>query len=69
MFNLNKEKLKEKVFLILQIIFVILTLVGAILLFIGKIKNAGYAIIPMLFSNMFGLLYKKTKKEIEANKK
>ncbi len=27
MFNLNKEKLKEKVFLILQIIFVILTLV------------------------------------------
>ncbi len=59
--NFNTEKLKVKVFLILSLIFAILTLVGGYLVITHKLDNAGYSVIPMLFTLTFSILYRNSK--------
>ena len=59
---MNKEKLKVKVFLILSFVFAILTLVGGYLVITHKLDNAGYSVIPMLFTLTFSILYRNSKK-------
>lgn len=63
--DLKKEKVKRNMFLTLQIVFLILTLVGAILVFIKKVDNAGYAVIPMLCSLIFGSFMRESQKKIK----
>jgi len=67
--DLKREKIKRNIFLIFQIIFTVLTLTGAVLVIIRKVDNAGYAVIPMLFSLVFGSLYRNSQKAIEENAK
>ncbi len=67
--NQKKEQLKIRVFLILYIIFIILTFIGAFMVIMHKLNNAGYAVVPMLFCLIFGMLYRNSKKEIEGNKR
>lgn len=69
MFNLKKQKIKMKIFFGLYLVFVVLTFVGAISCIVGKVINAGYAIIPMTFSLIFSSLYRNSKKAIEENTK
>lgn len=48
---------KEKMFRILTLIFTVLTFIGASYVFINKGEvNAGYAVIPSLFSVIFSQL-------------
>lgn len=54
---MNKEKLKLKIFLILSFVFAILTLISGYLVITHKLDNAGYSVIPMLFTLTFSLLY------------
>ncbi len=61
--NYDKEKSKVKVFLILSLIFAILTLVGGYLVITHKLDNAGYSIIPMLFTLTFSILYRNSKRD------
>ncbi len=61
--NYDKEKSKVKVFLILSLIFAILTLVGGYLVITHKLDNAGYSIIPMLFTLTFSILYRNRKRD------
>ena len=63
---MNKEKLKVKIFLILSLVFAILTLIGGYLVITHKLDNAGYSVIPMLFTLIFSTLYKNSKK-IKSN--
>ena len=65
--NLKKEKIKRNIFLTLQSIFLVLTIVGAILVFTKKVNNAGYAVIPMLWSLIFGGFMRGSKKRIKNN--
>ena len=65
--DLKKEKIKRNIFLTLQSIFLVLTIVGAILVFMKKVDNAGYAIIPMLWSLIFGGFMRKSQKKIKDN--
>ena len=68
--DIKREYAKKKVFLILYILFVTLTFVGAGYVLYNKgTLNAGYAVIPMLFGLVFGMLYRNSKKAIEENKK
>lgn len=67
--NLKREKIKKNIFLVLQIVFIILTFIGAVLVIIQKVNNAGYAVIPMLWSLIFGMLYRNSKKAVEENTK
>ena len=67
--DLKKEKIKRNIFLILQTTFLILTFVGAILVIMKKIDNAGYAVIPMLFSLIFGGFMIESQKKINENTK
>ena len=53
---MNKEKLKVKIFLILSLVFAILTLIGGYLVITHKLDNAGYSVIPMLFTLTFSIL-------------
>lgn len=69
MFNLKKEIIKKNIYFGLYLLFLILTLVGAILCFIGKVNNAGYAVIPMLMGLVFSSLYRNSKKAIDENSK
>lgn len=59
---MNKEKLKVKIFLILSLVFAILTLIGGYLVITHKLDNAGYSVIPMLFTLTFSILYRNSKK-------
>ncbi len=63
--NFKKEKLKVKVFLILSLIFATLTLVCGYLVITHKLHNAGYSVIPMLFTLAFSVLYRNNKKDKE----
>jgi len=63
--NLKREKTKRNIFLALQIIFLILTFIGAILVIMKKVDNAGYAVIPMLWSLIFGDFMRKSQKKIK----
>lgn len=67
--NLKKELVKEKIFLILSFICVVLTFIGAFMVITHKLDNAGYAVIPMLFSLVFSMLNRNSKKAIEENRK
>ena len=65
--ELKKEKIKRNIFLALQIIFLILTFIGATLVIMKKLDNAGYAIIPMLWSLIFGGFMRESQKKIKDN--
>lgn len=67
--DLKKETIKRNIFLTLQIIFLVLTLIGAILVFMKKVDNAGYAVIPMLWSLIFGGFVRESQKKIKDNSK
>ena len=62
---MNKEKLKVKIFLTLSLVFAILTLIGGYLVITHKLDNAGYSVIPMLFTLTFSILYRNSKKDKE----
>ena len=62
---MNKEKLKVKIFLILSLVFAILTLISGYLVITHKLDNAGYSVIPMLFTLTFSILYRNSKKDEE----
>lgn len=65
--DLKKEKIKRNIFLTLQMIFFVLTIVGALLVFMKKVDNAGYAVIPMLWSLIFGAFMRESQKKIKEN--
>lgn len=65
--DLKKEKTKKIIFLIFTIVFIILTFVGGVLVIMGKVNNAGYAVIPCLFTMISFMLYRNSKKAIEEN--
>ena len=67
---MNKEKLISKIFSILSLVFAILTLVGGYLVITHKLDNAGYSVIPMLFTLIFShyiRIVKKIKSNINYN--
>ena len=66
--DIKKERIKRNIFFTLQIIFLILTIVGAILVFMKKVDNAGYTVIPMLWSLIFGAFMRESQKKIKDNK-
>lgn len=67
--DIKKECSKKKVFFNSIYFFVVLTFVGAGYVLYNKgTVNAGYAVIPMLFGLIFGMLYRNNKKAIEENK-
>jgi len=66
--DLKKEKIKRNIFLTLQIIFLILTIISAILVIMKKLDSAGYAVIPMLWSLIFGGFMRESQKKINNNK-
>ena len=59
------KQLKVKIFLILSLIFAILTLIGGYMVITHKLDNAGYSVIPMLFTITFSVLYRNSKKDKE----
>lgn len=63
--NFKGKQLKAKIFLILSLVFAILTLVGGYLVIIHKLDNVGYSVIPMLFTLIFSILYRNSKKDKE----
>ena len=65
--NLRKEKIKRNIFMILQTTFFILTIIGAILVFTKKVDNAGYAVVPMVWSLVFGAFVRESQKKINDN--
>jgi len=67
--NLKKEKIKRNILLVLQTIFLILTFIGATLVIMRKLDNAGYAVIPMLFSLICGGFMRESQKRIEGTSK
>ena len=67
--NLEKEKIKRNIFMILQIVFLLLTIIGAILVFTKKVDNAGYAVIPMLWSLIFSGFMRASQQKINENSK
>ncbi len=61
---------KEKIFRILTLIFVVLTFIGALYVLINKGQvNAGYAVVPSLFSAIFSQLSITEKNKNNENKK
>ena len=68
--NLEKEKLKMRIYLILYIVFLIITFISAGYVIYNKGQvSAGLSIVSMLFGLIFIGLYRETKKRIENNKK
>ena len=67
--NLKKEKNKRNIFLALSIVFLILTIIGAILVFTKKVDNAGYAVIPMLWSLIFSGFMRASQQKINEKSK
>jgi len=66
--DLKKEKIKRNIFLTLQIIFLILTFIGATLVIMKKLDNVGYAVIPMLWSLIFGGFMRESQKKLKIIK-
>lgn len=62
---MNKENLISKICLILILVFAILTFIGGYLVITHKLDNAGYSVIPMLFTLTFSILYKNSEKDKE----
>lgn len=67
--DVKKEKIKRNIFLALSSVFFILTIIGAILVFTKKVDNAGYAVIPMLWSLIFGGFMRNSQQKINDNSK
>ena len=67
--NIKKEQIKMKIFLILYIVFAILSFIGVFMVITKKLNSVGYVNIPMLFSIVFSMSYRRSKKSIEDNKK
>ena len=67
--KIKKEQIKMKIFLILYIVFAILSFIGVFMVITKKLNSVGYGIIPMLFSIVFSMSYRRSKKSIEDNKK
>ena len=67
--NIKKEQIKKKIFLILYIVFAILGFIGAFMVITKRLNSVGYVVIPMLFAIVSSILYRKSKKSIEDNKK
>ena len=67
--NIKKEQIKMKIFLILYIVFSIISFIGVFIVITKKLNSVGYVIIPMLFSIVFSMSYRRSKKSIEDNKK
>ena len=65
--DFKKEKLKKNIFLVFQIIFLILTFIVATLVIMKKVDNAGYAVVPMLWSLIFGGFTQNSQKKIKEN--
>lgn len=65
--NLKKEKMKRNIFFILQCVFAVFTLTGAILVIVKKVDNAGYAVVPMVWSLVFGVFVRESQKKINDN--
>lgn len=57
-----KMKFRKKLFLILSLIFAALTLIGGYMVIAHKVDNAGYSVIPMLFTLSFSILYRNSNK-------
>ena len=66
-YSKNVKQLKTKVFLVVSLILAILTFIGGYLVITHKLDNAGYSVIPMLFTLIFSMLYRNSKRE-ENNK-
>ncbi len=58
---MNKEKFKTKIYLIISLIFATLTLICGYLVITHKLDNAGYSVVPMLFTLIFSIFYKNSK--------
>ena len=67
--NIKRENTKKIVFFVLYIMFMILTFIGIAFVFIkdGEV-TAGYAIIPMVFCLVFGMLFRNCKKAVKENR-
>lgn len=66
--NIKREKTKRRIFLFLQIVFIVLTFIGAGYVFLNHGEpNAGYAVVPMLFAMIFGMLFRNSQKAIREN--
>ena len=67
--DIKKEKIKRNIFLALVAIFLILTIIGAIFVFTKRVDNAGYAVIPMLWSLIFAGFMRASQQKINENSK
>lgn len=63
----NKKQLKTRILLILSLIFAVLTFVGGYMVITHKVDNAGYSVVPMLFTLIFSMFYRNSKRN-EKNK-
>ena len=59
----NKKQLKTRILLILSIIFAVLTFVGGYMVITHKVDNAGYSVVPMLFTLIFSIFYRNSKQD------
>jgi len=59
----NKKHLKTRILLIISLIFAVLTFVGAYMVITHKVDNAGYSVVPMLFTLIFSLFYRNSKQD------
>ena len=63
----NKKQLKTRILLILSLIFAVLTFVGGYMVITHKVDNAGYSVVPILFTLIFSMFYRNSKQD-EKNK-
>lgn len=59
----NKKHLKTRILLIISLIFAVLTFIGAYMVITHKVDNAGYSVVPMLFTLIFSLFYRNSKQD------
>lgn len=59
----NKKQLKTRILLILSLIFAVLTFVGGYMIITYKVDNAGYSVVPMLFTLIFSMFYRNSKQD------
>ena len=59
----NKKQLKTRILLILSLIFAVLTFVGGYMIITHKVDNAGYSVVPMLFTLIFSMFYRNSKQD------
>jgi len=59
----NKKQLKTRILLIISLIFAVLTFVGGYMVITHKVDNAGYSVVPMLFTLIFSMFYRNSKQD------